>query len=71
MFGPLLFLMYINDIGNAVTNDIMTLFADNTNLFIFGDNIMSVQNEAVHSINALNNWFICKKLILNLSKHVT
>jgi len=23
---------------------------------IFGDNIMSVQNEAVHSINALNNW---------------
>jgi len=29
-----------------------------------------VQNEAVHSINALNNWFIRNKLSLNLSKHV-
>ena len=43
------------------------MFADDTNLFIFGDN-MSVQNEAVHSITALNNWFICNKLSLNLSK---
>ena len=45
----------------------INLFADDTNLFIFDDNIMSVQNEAVHSINALNNWFICNKLSLNLS----
>jgi len=37
-------------------------------VYIFGDNIMCVQNEAVHSINALNNWFICNKLSLNLSK---
>jgi len=29
---------------------------------------MNVQNEAVHSITALNNWFICNKLSLNLSK---
>jgi len=68
---PLLLLIYLNDIGNAVANDTIKLFADDTNVIIYGDNIMSVQNEAVHSINALNNWFICKKLILNLSKHVT
>jgi len=48
-------------------NDTIKLFAD-TDLFIFGDNIMNVQNEAVHSINELNNWFICNKLSLNLSK---
>jgi len=54
-----------------VANDTIKLFADDTNLFIFGNNIMSVQNEAVHSITALNNWFICNKLSLNLSKHVT
>ena len=29
---------------------------------------MNVQNDAVHSITALNNWFICNKLSLNLSK---
>jgi len=68
VLGPLLFLIYINDIGNAVANDTIKLIADDTNLFIFGDNIMSVQNEAVHSITALNNWFICNKLSLNLTK---
>ena len=68
MLGPLLFLIYINNMGNAVANDTIKLFADDTNLFIFGDNIMSVQNEAVHSITALYNRFICNKLSLNLSK---
>ena len=63
-----IFNIYINDIGNAVTNDTIKLFADDTNLFIFGDYVMNVQNEAVHSITALNNWFICNKLSLNLSK---
>ena len=41
VLGPLLFLIYINDIGNAVANDTIKLFADDTNLFIIGDNIMS------------------------------
>ena len=67
-FSALLCVIYINDIGNAVANDTIKLFADDTNLFIFGDNIMSVQNEGVHSITALNNWFICNMLSLNLSK---
>jgi len=59
----------INDIGNAVADyTIIKLFADDINPSIFGDNTMSVQNEAVHSINALNNWFVCNKLTLNLSK---
>jgi len=42
VLGPLIFLIYINDIGNAVSNDTIKLFVDDTNLCIFGDNIMSV-----------------------------
>ena len=34
VLGPLLFLIYINDIGNAVANDTIKLFADDTNLFM-------------------------------------
>ena len=37
VLGPLLFLIYVNDIGNAVPlpNKIIKLFADDTNLFVF------------------------------------
>ena len=44
--------MKSNDISHLSPTNTQ-LFADDTNLFIFGDNIMSVQNEAVHSITAL------------------
>ena len=35
VLGPLLFLIYINDIGNAVVNDPIELFADDTNLYFW------------------------------------
>ena len=43
ILGPLLFLLYVNDIGNAVPNGSVKLFADDTNLFIFGESISSVE----------------------------
>ena len=36
VLGPLLFLLYINDICASVPNQQLKLFADDTNLFIFG-----------------------------------
>ena len=35
VLGPLLFLIYINDIGNSVPVACVKLFADDTNLFVF------------------------------------
>ena len=34
VLGPLLFLLYVNDIANAVPDQNIKLFADDTNLFI-------------------------------------
>ena len=36
VLGPLLFLIYINDILKAVPCDRIKLFVDDTNLFVFG-----------------------------------
>jgi hypothetical protein len=43
---PLLFLIYVNDIGNTVPNDIVKLFADDTNLFVFGESFTIVNQKA-------------------------
>ena len=68
VLGPLLFLIYVNDIGNAVPNQKVKLFADDTNLFVFGKKPMDVELDSVNCINALNRWFMSNKLTLNLSK---
>ena len=68
VLGPLLFLVYVNDIGNAVPDQKVKLFADDTNLFIFGNGLQDLEMKSVNSITALNNWFLSNKLTLNLSK---
>jgi len=40
VLGPLLFLIYVNDIGNVGLKVPVRLFADDTNLFIFGKNYL-------------------------------
>ena len=39
VLGPLLFLLYINDIENCVRNATVKLFADDTNLFVQGKSL--------------------------------
>jgi len=36
VLGPLLFLLYVNDIENCIPSNVVKLYADDTNLFIFG-----------------------------------
>jgi len=56
ILGHLLFIIYINDIGlvNASTKLSMVLFADDTNIFIFGwdlSEICATLNKELHSLN--------------------
>ena len=43
VLGPLLFLLYINDIGYSVRSSPIILFADDTNLFLYGKSIEDLQ----------------------------
>ena len=68
VLGPLLFLIYINDIANAVPNEKVRLFADDTNLFLARNTVPSVVDAANNTMLKLNNWFLANKLSLNTDK---
>ena len=71
VLGPLLFLIYINDIGNSIFRIPIKLFADDTNLFIFSESIDILKVDAEEKIKLLNSWFVANKLSLSLEKLVT
>jgi len=68
VLGPLLFLLYVNDIANAVPDQNIKLFADDTNLFIASKNPDHLNTIANDAINDLNTWFIANRLGLHLDK---
>ena len=68
VLGPLLFLIYINDICAASHFFEFVLFADDTNLFAAGDNLDDLFNNINHNLSAVYNWFCSNKLSLNISK---
>jgi hypothetical protein len=68
VLGPLLFLIYVNDIGNTVPNNMVKLFADDTNLFVFGNSCNLVGQNANFYVSELSKWFIANKLSLNITK---
>jgi hypothetical protein len=51
VLGPLLFLIYVNDIGNAVKNDKVKLFADDTSLFVFENSSAALNQKSNFCIN--------------------
>ena len=68
VLGPLLFLVYMNDIHNAVPDNDLKLFADDTNLFLFGPDLKSIECQANISLQNLDMWFKANKLSLNVDK---
>lgn len=68
VLGPLLFLLYVNDICSAVRNTKIKLFADDTNLFLFDKNLDSLFCKANQSLQQLSEWFVANKLSLSLDK---
>ena len=68
ILGPLLFLIYINDITTVSDCLLPIIFADDTNVFLNGKNL----NEMIHKMNAelrkLVKWLNANKLSLNIGK---
>ena len=66
--GPLLFLIYINDLPQAVQNSAVSMYADDTSLCYQSSDI-DVLNEAINNdLKQLDTWLQGNKLSLNVAK---
>ena len=68
ILGPLLFILYVNDIVNVSNKLKLILFADDTSVFMSFDDIKDVQYKFTMEFNRLVDWFYCNKLVLNFTK---
>jgi len=68
ILGPLLFLLYINDIINGGNNSKLLLFADDTNVFLEHDNYDELIKVAETELNNISHWLLMNKLSLNVGK---
>jgi Txe/YoeB family toxin of Txe-Axe toxin-antitoxin module len=68
ILGPLLFLIYINDLPNVSEKIFSVLFADDTNFFIDGKDINKLVSVMNNEINKVINWMRSNKLSLNIDK---
>ena len=68
VLGPLLFLIYVNDIINCHTNGDFILFADDTNIFVEGPTPEAVYKKANALLRSLYTYMTHNKLHINMGK---
>ena len=66
--GPLLFLLYINDLPNCLKSSVPALFADDTNLSMCGATTEEIEEKLEIDLNNVHNWLLTNKLTLNAQK---
>jgi len=65
--GPLLFLIYINDVVKA-SNFNIVLYAVDINLHISGNNHETLEKTVNHELKKIDHWVCANKLCTNYSK---
>src|SRR6218665_193899 len=68
ILGPLLFLIYINDLSRTSDQFQYVFFADDNNAFISDKSISSLFERANQELIIITAWFRANKLSVNLSK---
>ena len=68
ILGPLLFLLYINDIASVSSVLFSILFADDTTLFYSSKNLQELSDVVNNELSKMIEWFNAKRLSLNIDK---
>ena len=68
ILGPLLFIIYMNDICNVSDLLFKVLYADDTSVLLSGKNLANLLSSMNHELQALSIWLKANKLSLNAKK---
>ena len=68
VLGPLLFLLYINDLPNVSNILKFYLFADDTNIYYEADSLDNLELIINRELKKLHTWLIVNRLSLNIDK---
>ena len=68
ILGPLLFVIYINDVYLASSYFHTTVYADDTSLFSSGDNLRELIDKTETEFKRVYLWFCTNRLMLNVKK---
>ena len=68
VLGPLLFLIYINDLANVINACLTLLFADDTCLLSSDSCLERLENKVNSALSCLFSWLTASKISLNANK---
>ncbi len=68
ILGPILFLLYINDLTQFSVEAQCNLFADDALFYVHAKDIDNVNKKLQTTINSVARWYKCNKLTLNVKK---
>jgi len=68
VLGPLLFLIYVNDLHRATLEASPKLFADDTNIFVAANNLNDLSYKTNICLSKIYQWCLANKITINLDK---
>ena len=70
ILGPLLFLIYINDLANVCNYTMPIFLADDSNLFQYGKDPQDIEMKINSDLTEIAEWLNVNKLTLNINKTI-
>ena len=68
ILGPILFLVYINDMSNSFSKLKVILFADDSSLYLIGSDLIAMVHQANTELDSFYEWVLCNRLSIHLDK---
>ena len=66
--GPLLFLLYVNDLPNCLDQAEPSMFADDTNISTSAGSVEKLETQLNIELDKIYRWLVANRLTLNVSK---